>query len=420
MSNFSMATTAQTASHSSQTATMPLQKGKSSVFAGGLCTRQICFILCAYTASTKLLLYPTALAYECGNSLWLPALISFLLGGVAVWAAAYACSKVQKPFYEVLAERFGQPFAKVIFCLLAFFFLAATVIPMGEQKLYVQNVFYDTLPSLMAFVPFFLFSVYAGSKSFHNAGRCADILFFVFLTAYVSILAMSLGECRFSALLPFLKTPFSSLVKGSAVSSYHFPEAAYLLLFMGNFQYRKGDAARITLSYVGGGVAVLFFLVVFCGVYSFLMPNRLFAIAQVAQYFPAISVVGRVDLIILYALNLVTLFAIVLNIQACSACLSAVFPRGNSRLWSVILNVILLALTVGFDHHFILVQTFYAQWMWILFLLFGVLLPCLSPLLVGGKGKGGSAPLRKNCNHSLTWQTVSASSKTQKGANHEV
>ena len=39
--------------------------------------RQICFILLAYTAVTKLLVYPTVLADVCGRDLLAPALIDF-------------------------------------------------------------------------------------------------------------------------------------------------------------------------------------------------------------------------------------------------------------------------------------------------------------------------------------------------------
>ena len=60
----------------------------------------------------------------------------------------------------------GKVVARIIYGLFALFFIVATVIPLFEQKVYVQAIFYDTIPSLLIFLPFFAFSVYAACKGF--------------------------------------------------------------------------------------------------------------------------------------------------------------------------------------------------------------------------------------------------------------
>jgi hypothetical protein len=115
------------------------------------------------------------------------------------------------------------------------------------------------------------------------------------------------------------------------------------------------------------------------------MPGRLFAVAQVAQYFPALSVLGRMDLLVLYVLEVPMLFAVLLPMQCCVQSLCHVWSKPTAAGWSVVVNGALLAITVGFHYRFYVVQQFYGKWLWIAFLLFAVLLPLFSPLIIKPK-----------------------------------
>ena len=63
--------------------------------------RQICFIMFAYTAATKLLLFPTVLSLDCGRDLLLPALINFVICGIVVWSLSYLSSRTEKTFFQL-------------------------------------------------------------------------------------------------------------------------------------------------------------------------------------------------------------------------------------------------------------------------------------------------------------------------------
>lgn len=337
--------------------------------------RQICFILLAYTAVARLLNYPTALAYECGRDLLFPAAIGFLAEGVAVWAVAYLCSRTDKTFAGLLQANLGKTGMRIVLGFFAAFFLLSAIVPLFEQKLYVHAIFYDTVPSLLVFLPFFFFSVYAGAKGFENIGRCADLCLPLFLVCAVALAGMSAGEASLSALLPVLKTPAKKLFGGALRSAHYFAEPCILLMFMGRFPYKKGDAAKITLSYAGGAAAVLLFLALFYGIYGDIASSRQFAVSKVSLFFSAIDVVGRIDLIVLYVLEVVMLFALALKIQLAVYCLSECTGLASRSLLSLGVNAALAAVLVACNHRFSGILQFYAGWMWIVFLLFGIVLP---------------------------------------------
>ena len=340
--------------------------------------RQICFILIAYNAATKLLLYPSFAANAAGNALIFPALFDLLLQSIIVWSVAFLSSRTQYSFFELLKNTFGSVTARIFYALFGLYFLLSAIIPVNEQQLLVHDSFYDTLPSLWIFLPFFIFAVYAGVKSFTNVGRCADLCLPVFVICILGFLLMSVEGADFTNLLPVLKQPFGKVAGLSLGSLFRFSESAFLLLFMGHYKYKKGDAAKMTISYVAGGLAVVAVMAAFYCVYGSLAPTRSFALSNISVFFSAISYVGRIDLFLLYAFDIVALFAAVLNIQACVHCMCKAFNKNFRIVYSLCANAALIAITFIVNNNFTLLQQTAAKWFWIPAVIFAYLIPVLA------------------------------------------
>lgn len=351
-----------------------------------LSVRQICFILSAYNAASKLLLYPSSAANMANNDLIFPALFNLILQTIIIWSVAYLSSRTEKTFFELLSDTFGKVVARIVYALFALYFVFAAIVPMNEQQLLVHDAFYDTVPSLMVFLPFFFFSIYAGAKGLANAGRCADICFPIFVVTTVILLLMSVGAGDFSNLLPVLKQPFNTLAGSAVASMFRYSESAFLLIFMGHYKYKKGDAAKLTLSYVAGGLVVIALMAVYYTIYGPLTPSRTFLLNNIAVFFSAIKLIGRVDLFALYVFDLVILFMIVLHIQACVHCLCHAFNFYNRALWSVVANAVLIAVTFILNNQFSKLQVASA-WFFIPAVIFAYLIPLLSWTLKRSKSE---------------------------------
>ena len=337
--------------------------------------RQICFILIAYTVAARLLQYPTLLSEYSGRDLIISALVDFAVQTVVVWAVAYLSSRTDKTFFALLEGTLGKVGARIVAGLFAVFFLLAAFVPLYEQKLYVHATFYDTVPALYVFLPIVFFTVYAGAKSFTNIGRSADICAVIFALSYIFILAMSLGEVDFSNLLPIAKTGAASIFGGALKTAFRFVEPAYLLMFLGRFEYKKGDAAKITLSYAAGALLTMLFLAVFYGIYADISASRQFAVSKTSLYFSAIDMIGRIDLIALYALEIVMLFSIVLNLQLAVYCLEKCTSFKSPEWLSLFVSALLTSIIFAFNNHFNAISVFFADWMWIVTLIFATLVP---------------------------------------------
>ncbi|MCD8373009.1 MAG: spore germination protein [Clostridia bacterium] len=345
-------------------------------------TRQICFILTAYSMAGKLLMLPAQLAYFAGNDLWISALISYALQTIAVFAASFLCSKTDKTVFALIKDTFGGTVSKIFMWLFAIFFLLAAFLPVYEQKLFVHEIFYDTVPALIVFIPFFFVAAYVGGKGINNAGRTADIMFFLFAAAFAVIFIMSATEANFSWLLPVSGGSVKGVLKGVVSTLYNFTDGAVMLMFVGRFRYKKGDCLKITLSYAVGAIVIILYLLVFYSVFSTLSPDEYFSIAKSAIFFPALSVTGRVDLIGVYVIEVAMLLALIMYIQLCVQCLNeALSDKVKPMYLSFIINGILLIALIALNDKYKALHGVYGGILWYVFAIFAVLLPCLSWIL---------------------------------------
>jgi spore germination protein KB len=329
----------------------------------------------AYNASIKLLNYPTYMSYLSGNDLIFPALFNIILQSAIIWLITFLASKTDKTFYELLRDCIGEVGAKIVFALFALFFIANAILPMIEQQLFVHESFYDTIPSILVFLPFFILSIYAGSKRFTNIGRVADMCLPIFVVAIIVIFAMSIGQCRFDNLLPILRRPPSNIGGSSLSSIVRFSDSSFMLMFLGHFKYKKGDSLKITLSYIAGGLIVLLFMSMFYAIYGSLSPMQPFAIAKIPIFFSAINLIGRVDMLAIYLYDTAVLFALILNIQMSCYCLEKVFSCPLRGVYSIAVNAILITISIVFTNNFVALNDFFYKWMWLASLIFSYIFP---------------------------------------------
>ena len=118
-------------------------------------SRQILFFLAAVAPVGKLILLPPQLAAVAGNDLLFPILAQLLVQAALVFCVLLL-SRRERTVYALLEDSIGGVGAKIVTWALALFLLYASFMPLVEQKLLVQSIFYDTIPSYIVFAPFFL------------------------------------------------------------------------------------------------------------------------------------------------------------------------------------------------------------------------------------------------------------------------
>ena len=387
--------------------------------------RQLCFFAAFILPVSKLLEAPSLLAYFSKGDLLLPAFFHYVLQTGAIAALLYVCSKSGRPLYQRLCD-VSKPLARTVYALLAAYYVFADLFPLLDLERFVYTAFFDTTPAVSAFLPFFLLSAFLCVKDEKAVGRSADLCMPIFLFAFFGLIFMALGEADFSELLPLFGTSAKADFKAFYQSLVHFSDAPLILPLLSAYEYRKGDGKKITAAYAGGGGFVLLFLAVFYGVFGPLAPRETYAFDKIARYFSALDVVGRVDLLLVYLITVVLLYAYALPLQLSVICLTAAFKKESRRqktsggedgaevgaevgadaakktekqrlIFSLCINGFLLLFVFFCSKYYNALYRFIAAKMFWIFPLFSVGLPLSFLFLKGGKPSGKPhVPLPEN------------------------
>ena len=163
---------------------------------------------------------------------------------------------------------------------------------------------------------------------------------FLFIAPFIALLLASLAEAKFNNLFPLFSQPATSSLGGFFYTQAHFSDALFLLPLLFNLRFEKGNGKKIVTGYLLGALFTLAFLAVFYSVYSTIAPRQHYAFTKIAQYFPALAVIGRVDLLLVYILCIVLFFATALPLFYTVELTAQAFTQNNKLLLSAGINAL--------------------------------------------------------------------------------
>ena len=347
-------------------------------------SRQICFFLAAVAPVGKLVLMPAQLAADAGNDLLFPVLAQLVLQAALIFCvlllARHDCT-----VFALVRRAAGDVAARIFAVLLAAFLLFFAFLPVVEQKITVRSIFYDTIPAHLVFAPFFLFSAYLSARALGSLGRVWDILAPLSAVGMAGVLLLSVGNTDFGALAPFGAAGSGGFVDGIRRTCCWFCDSALLLAMIGHFPYQKGLAWKGTLCYLGGGLVLLFFLAVFYGVFGEIAVIQSLGFARISGFFSAMTVLGRIDYVFIYALAFVMTFYVILPVQEAVGCISEAFssPKALAPLLSAGCNLALLAAIYGFHFRTSAIVSVMTKSLFWIFPVFTVAIPVLLLIVFG-------------------------------------
>lgn len=307
--------------------------------------RQIAFAAAFLLPAAKLLETPALLSRYATGDLLVPATAHFLLQGVCLFLLLTVLQKSELSLFERLQRTFkkGTPWLLGGF---AIYYLFAAILPLLDLEKFTYAAFSDTEPTLFVFASFFFLSAFVCSKSLKSVGRCADLCLFLFLIPFCALLIMGAFSTDLSKLLPFFGTPLRGSARAFTLSFPHFSDLPMLLPLLLFYRPKPSDRKKILLGYGAGALSTLVFLAVFFGIYDSLAPREHYAFSKIAQYFPALDVIGRIDLIFVYLLSIVLLYYTCLPLQYATELLYCATPIKNRALLSFFINAAALFFTL--------------------------------------------------------------------------
>lgn len=313
--------------------------------------RQVAFAAAFLLPASKLLEAPSLLAKYAAGDILLPAIVHFLLQTIILVALLSVATASEQTLCERLERTLGK-WVAIPYLLYAVYFLFAAALPLLDLEKFVYAAFFDTAPSTFSFAVFFLFSAFLCTKGVESVGKAADVCLFLFLLPFVALLVMSFTTADFSHLLPLFGTKADKAFTAFTRTSPHFSDAVLLLPLLANCRFKKKDGVKVVGGYGVGSALTLLFLAVFYAVYASLSPREHYAFAKISQYFPALSVVGRVDFLFIYMLSVVLLFYTCLPLQYVTELTARSFHKTRKTWFAAVLNLLLFLFALYFNRRY--------------------------------------------------------------------
>lgn len=318
--------------------------------------RQIALAAACLLPAARLLEAPSILAKYAEGDLLFPALLHFLLQGGLLFALIFATSQSDKTLFERLESRLGK-WSSLVYLALSAYYLFTAILPLFDLEKFTYAAFFDTAPTSFSFLFFFFFSAFMCVKSLKTLARAADLCLFLYLIPFLFLIVMGCFAADFSRLLPLFGSPFGHTMYALKHTTPHFLDAILLLPLLGNLRYKKGDTLKIMSGYGVGAIGSMLFFATFYSIFSSIAPREHYAFSKIAQYFPALDVVGRFDLLFVYVLTVVLLFFTVMPLQYTTNLFCKAIGTKRIVLVSTLLNLGLLIFVLYCNKYYDTVYT---------------------------------------------------------------
>ena len=350
-------------------------------------TRQVCFFLIAFLPITKFFSLPSLMAKTAGEDMWISVLISLLLDFITLLPIIFACKNAKKGLFEILEDTFSKTGAKAIAIIYIIYFIAKAILPLNEQKDYVDFTLYTLKPSIAYFIPIFVLGFYMCFKRLRFLGRLADIVWMITINGFVTLIALSISNADFSAILPIGVHNAGDILSASFNSLTWFGDAVFIMFFIGQFKYEKGSTVKILLSFFAGAVMVLGFMVVFYSIFSYIAFRQRFALTEVSKYTTVINNLGRIDYLGIIMILFSNMFALCLPIYFVSKLLDYVFEFKKVWIAPIISVAIQLFIAIYLNEYIYSIGKFITVYFGYYFILVGNVLPIIFAILTIKKEK---------------------------------
>lgn len=309
-------------------------------------TRQICLFFIAFTFINKIFTLPSIIANVSKNDLWISSFFNVLLDGFTLILMLILSKNTDQDFFTMLERLLTKTGAKIISCFYFLYFFSKSVLPIIEQREYIELTLYIPNPSFLYFLPFFIVCFYIATKKLRILGRLADVLFLSSALGFIVLMALSIPHADFSNTLPIGVNGLSAIIKGSFLSLVWYGDALYFLFFIGNFKRAKKDGTKISVAYFISGIIVVLFMVVFYGIFTSIAYRQKFSLTEISKYTTIINSTGRFDyfaILMLLVSNVVTLS---IPLYFCAKILDHIFNVKYKYLSPAIVSVLSLTLTL--------------------------------------------------------------------------
>ena len=317
--------------------------------------------------STKIFtLQPFVYSFSQKDAFW-----SILLGAIIdILITLFVIFVLQKykdiSFFELLRKTFGKIFAKIILCIMFIIILFKVTFLAEETFTFFIKFLYEDLNLAIYIIPMAFVCGYFSIKGITTISRTIEI-FYIFVLGGIIICALTATDgINFDNILPIFENGFLPTLNGLPAQIFYRGNGLILLCFMGKIDFSKHFTFKFLTAKTFITLLLLAITLIFYLVYGPSTKYVEFALADLPQYNPFVSDLGRLN----WLSVVVCIIALILTTCIFIYCLSLIIKRlfnFNHSFLSTSFSIASI-LAIAFINNFSLItmqQKLTSSWMWI-------------------------------------------------------
>ncbi len=198
-------------------------------------------------------------------------------------------------FFELLNKIFGKAISIVIVAVMFVFILFKVVYLAEETFSFFTKFLYEDLNVWVYILPMAFVCGYFAIKGIKTISRTVEIFYFFVLIGIILCSLTSISGINLSNILPCFEDGFSKTFQGLISQTFFRGNALILLLFMGKIKMSKHFSLKFLGATSFATILVLIVTLVFYLVYGPSVQYVEFALADLPQYNPFVSDLGRLN-----------------------------------------------------------------------------------------------------------------------------
>lgn len=302
--------------------------------------RQLCFIIAITFSVTKFYVMPATVARISNEASWLAVLTSFLLDFLLLLVCVSIIkTQPETDVYQSSVKIFGAPLTKMVYFLYGIYFLFKAFIPVLEQKNTTSLTFYESQPTLLIFMPFFIVCFYIITKGITAFARSVEFMGFVWLFAIIIIFSLSIPAGEYASLLPVFQ-PIKKVLNGSKEILLWFGDPVVLLFFSEFLADKKSLLKKSAISFGISAVTTILLVVIFYAIFQGTASRQYYAPIKMSKYSITLSNIGRLDYLGSLMFSLISVYSITMPILLSAVCFNKVLPIKLKWFYSLLVTIL--------------------------------------------------------------------------------
>jgi len=313
-----------------------------------LTKKQAIFLIVICLMANKVQRLPSLISSSIGRHGWLAFLVMGILDILFLLVMLNFNKRAKnRTTYQICEKAGGKWYAKLIFFIMAVYFLANSLLPYEAVHDLFANILFDHLSWELYGVVLALSVFFIASRGLKNIGRLGEMLFYIIIVSFVILVSLGGVTTNYYHILPIQEIPVMKFINTCLEYNLWFGDFIIIYMFVGKIKNDKKSLGwPCVVAFSLAVLAISFSYVVYYGLYENLSINQNSLISSISQFSLLTLDVGRIDWFFVLFFQISTVISSSVYIYATAECLKEIFNLNNNKLMCLIVIAIIYFLDI--------------------------------------------------------------------------